>query len=410
MALVEFKRNKNPKNKIVMGITAFIVLIILVGLTRTIIGIGHKTITPNPTVLFDEIEGRALVIKSEKVYKSGGTGSIEHLASEGDKVPVGLEIVKISTSNEEIKSQLESVEKQLEELGIEHYSDEENSGLLEDIQKKISQGNYSDISSYLENLEASEENDNLISEKLEGLLKKQNELSGFLEELKIPTLSEDSGIVSYKIDGYEEILKPTDFEKYTYDTLDFDTIEEKLVSEESKETTTGGSPIFKILDDYTWYLALKIEDERILEFEEGQVFDFRLNDEGTTIGRLVAVNVNDSNGVLVIRFRDKLYEFYENRIMDISLIKSESNSFEIPSRSIVTKDGQAGVYINHIYGVVRFVPVLILYEDEENDITYVDRGNSKAYITIDGEEVRTVTQYDEVFLNPNNFKEDQILK
>lgn len=410
MALVEFKRKKNPKNKIVIGITALIVLIIVVGLTRTIIGIGHRTVTPKPTVLYDEIEGRGLLIKSEKLYKSRATGNIDYVANEGDKVAVGHEIVNISTSNEEIKSQLESVEKQLEELGIEHYSHESDSGLLEDIQKKISQGNYSEVSSYLEDLEASDENGNLISEKLEELLKKQNELSSHLEDLKLATLSEDSGIVSYNIDGYEEILRPADFEKYTYDTLDFKTIEENLADKSSNESTTGGNPIFKIIDDYTWYIALKIEDERILEFEEGQVFDIKLDDEVTALGRITAINENKSNGVMVIRFRDKLFEFYDNRLMDISLVKSKSNSFEIPSRSIIIKDGQAGVYINHIYGVVRFVPVLILYEDEENDITYVDRGNSKAYITIDGEEVRTVTQYDEVFLNPNNFKEDQILK
>lgn len=408
MSLVEFKRKKNPKNKIIIGISAFVLLLIIFSLTRTIFGIGYRTTNANPSTIFDRTDVTGLVIKSEKVYNSTSTGKIEYIEEEGAKVPVGREIMNVTTTNEEISEQLNSIEKQIEELGINYYSEGDNPNLLEDIQKKINEGNFNDINDFLEEKDMIDDNDNLVSENLEALLVKRNELNELLDGANITSLSKDSGILSYKIDGYEEILKTQGFENYIYKALDFDEISKNINNTSNNDETTGGSPLFKIIDDYIWYIALKFEDEEVLEFEEGQVYNIQLSDSETLKGRIVAINLDGSKGVIVVEFKDKLHDFYNDRIIDVSIIKSETNSYEIPTRSIIEKDGQTGVYINHIYGIVKFVPVKTLYDYD--DITYVERGNNEAYINIEGEEVRTITQFDEIFLNPSNLEENQIFK
>lgn len=408
MALVEFKKNKNPKNKIIMGIGAFVLLLIILSITRTIFGMGYRTTTATPSVIVDKIDGTGLVIKSEKVYSATSSGTVEPLKEDGEKIAVGKEIVNVITTNEDILAQLDHIEKQIEDLGVKYYSEEENENLLEDIQEKINQGNYNDINDYLEEKNSSTQNSNLVSENLEALLIKQQELNELLDGANHAIVSEDAGILSYEVDGYEEILKPLNFENYNYAALNFDEIRESMKDKENSEEVTGGSPLFKIIDNYVWYIALKIDDARILEFEEGQGYDVQLNEEETVRGKIVAINAEESKGVIVIEFKDQLHEFYNSRIVTVGMIKSETNAYEIPTRSLIEKDGQAGVYINHVYGIVRFVPVNILGEDD--DITYVDKGNNDAYITIEGEEIRTITQFDEIFLNPSNLEENQILR
>lgn len=408
MSLVEFKKKKDPKNKIIIGIGLVVGLLIIFSISRAIFGIGYRTSNAIPTTLYDKVSLTGLIIKSEKIYNSTASGSVEYIENEGEKVSVGKEIVNIVATNEDILAQLDEVEKQIEELGIDYYSNEEDSSLLDEIQKKISQGNYNDINEFLKDKDINNESNNLISDNLETLLIKQKELKQLVDGSSIAIYSNDSGLVSYKIDGYEEILKPINFENYKYNALDFKEIETKMVSSKDNEVISGGKPLFKIIDDYHWHIALKFEDERILEFEEGQSYNIQFNDDEIVRGRIIAINLEDSKGVIVFEFKDKLHEYFNERVMEASLIKSQTNSLQIPTSSIVDKDGQAGVYINHIYGIVRFVPVNILEED--GDITYLDRGDSEAYISIGDEKVRTITQFDEVFINPSNLEENQILK
>lgn len=408
MSLVEFKKKKDPKNKIIIGIGIVVGLLIIFSISRAIFGIGYRTSNAIPTTLYDKVSLTGLIIKSEKIYNSTASGSVEYIENEGEKVSVGKEIVNIVATNEDILAQLDEVEKQIEELGIDYYSNEEDYSLLDEIQKKISQGNYNDINEFLKDKDLNNESNNLILDNLETLLIKQKELKQLVDGSSIAIYSNDSGLVSYKIDGYEEILKPINFENYKYNALDFKEIETKMVNSKDNEVISGGKPLFKIIDDYHWHIALKFEDERILEFEEGQSYNIQFNDDEIVRGRIIAINLEDSKGVIVFEFKDKLHEYFNERVMEASLIKSQTNSLQIPTSSIVDKDGQAGVYINHIYGIVRFVPVNILEED--GDITYLDRGDSEAYISIGDEKVRTITQFDEVFINPSNLEENQILK
>lgn len=408
MSLVEFKKKKNPKNKIVIAIAIILFFMIILTITRTMFGISNKTITANPSKVLDKIDATGLLIKSEKLYNSPTSGGLEPIQEEGKKIAVGKKVANIGTKNQDIVAQLESVEKQIDELGINYYSEEDNANLLEDIQEKISQGNYTDINAYLEDKATSNDKKNLVAENLEALLKKQKELNKLVDESSITIFSEHSGILSYELDGYEEILIARDLENYSYTALDFDKISKNIKKNEGIGDVGGGDPIFKIIDDYIWHLALKIEDERILDFEEGQTYDIKLGHEEWLRGKIVAINLDDSKGVIIIEFKDKLHEYYKNRIMEVSLIKSETSAYEVPSSSILEKDGQAGVYINSIYGIVKFIPVNIIKESE--GVTYVERGNNEAYIDIEGKEVRTITQFNEIFLNPSNVEENQILK
>lgn len=406
MSLVEFKKKKKPKNRLVIGIAVCVILLIILGITRNIFGIGYRTTTAEPDILLDKIDGTGLVIKSENVYDSSSSGSIEFLKEEGSKVAVGEQIISVTTGNKELVEQLEILDKQIQDLGIDYYSDEENVNILEIIQEKINQENYNDIYEYLEGLDSGSEN--LIGENLESLLIKREELVSKIESSRKTTSSNQSGILSYEVDGYEEVLKPQDFESYKYDSLELDKVKENLEKKIGFNDEEGVNSLYKIIYDYVWFIAFQIDNDRILEFDEGQVYTIRTGENESLRGRIVAVNLDKSKGVIVIEFRDKLHEYYNKRIIDLSLIVKETRTYKIPSQAIVEKDGQVGVYINHIYGIVRFVPVNIVKEEEK--ITHISRGNNDAYITIEGEEVKTVTQFDEIFLNPSNIEEEQILR
>lgn len=406
MAVIEFKKKK-PKDKALTIILIIVILLFLLFLIRYVYGLRFKTTSVESFLSSDRIDGTGVLIRSEKVYISPTSGRVEFLVNEGEKVPVGKEVVSVRGINESLLSQIETIEKNIEELSINYYDSEENLILLDDIQDKINQGNYSDISEYLDDRINDDGNKTLIAMNIEELLKKQDELSKLLDHSNRSNHSEHAGIISYEIDGLEQVLKPKDFENYSYDKLDLDKIgqinDPKLI-----ENISGGSPLFKVIDDYIWHIALKVDDERILEFDEGQAFNVELKRGNILRGEIVKINLEDLRGVMIIEFKDGLHEYYNDRVMDISLIKSQTKAYSIPSESILVKDGQDGVYINHIYGLVRFMPVKIIGED--GNVTYVEQGDSSGYITLDGEKVRTITKFDEVFLYPSSLEENQILK
>lgn len=408
MTVVEFRKKKKPKNKIALGICALIILLFFFLIGKYISGLKYRTTTAEPFLFLERIEGTGLVIRSEKVYSSTSSGSIKYLVNEGEKVPVGHGIVSISSSRDEILAQIENLEKQIDDLNINHYSSEGNINILEDIQEKVVHGDYNGIYEYLDERISNEEDKTLIAENLESLLKKQDELEQVLEASSIINYSANAGIISYEIDGLEDILKPKGFENYTYEYLDSENInmEEKEFNPTKK--VVGGSPIFKIIDDFVWHLAIKVDDGRILEFEEGQVYRVELTDKHSLKGKIVKINRDNAKGVIVIEFKDGLHEFYNERFMKVSIIKSQTNTYKLPTDCIIQKDGQDGVFINHIYGLVKFVPVNIIHE--EDDIAYVGQGNNNGNITLNGEEVKTINKFDEIFLYPSNLEEYQIIR
>ncbi len=411
-------RNKTLKKKRkFFAIILALSLYFLMSFMSTIFGIGHKTILPETGILYDKTVGEAFVIKDESLYTAEGKGMLNLLVKEGDRVGVGVEIASISIVKDDSKLQedLIEVEQQIAMLSKKNTNpnsdtiDGMTNNLIDRIQQDVSSEEFTDIHGAKEELSALDNYSNkesLLSKSIDSLNAQKESILNQINNGSLKYYSKSSGIVSYEIDGYENLLLPKDFETYTYDNIQLKDIKKS----EIKDNIDIGEPIFKIIDNFEWYMAIKIEDKKdIQRYHIGQAMKIKLEDEHELIGKIKMINYSGPNAVVILKFNTYLHSNYNLRHAQVELIHSKKEGFKIPKRVIIEVDGNKGVYIKEINGIVKFRPIKVF--GEEGDFSFIDKGDSNGFIElVKDEKIKTVTLFDEIFTDPSNVVEGEILK
>ena len=422
------EKKKKSKNFWRIILTLFIFGYLFFRTVPSLFAIASKFVLPESIVIEDAIETEAIVIKKENLYRAEGNGNIEIINDEGNKVAKGSGICKIvlTDGNSALKQEVEELDKKIENLkSVEKEKDiikkdeekleESIENIIFDIQKKVGQGEYQDVELLKEKLalyygkqqDFSGEN-HLINQSIDNLEEKRDSLRKQLSENAINYYCSESGIVSYNIDGYEEIYSFHNKDDYNYSN--FKTGNVKITTIEDGQEVNVGEPIFKIVDNFEWYMLLKIEDLKdISDYEEGDfilVGSKELDEEFK--GRIVNINKENTKGTILCKFNKSFHKIYDKRFVNLDIIKYKYNGFKIPKKSIVEKDGLKGVYIKDISGIIKFKPVEILKEDDK--FVYLSSGDDHNMLLLNGkdEPVKTITTFDEILINTKNVKEGMI--
>lgn len=430
----EKRHKKYTKNRIILIIFALMAIYFLFSILNGIIGFGEKTVLPEMGTLYAKTPGQGIVIKDERVYYSDGNGNMTKQIVEGKKVPVGEQIATVNFNNDNsaIREKIVEVDEKIDRListgdkSLISYNqnnnlDENIDNTMADLQSNINGGNYERVKNnvnLLKNIrEDSSGDDTLVSQSLSSLQEEKEKLVNQINKKTQNYYANESGIVSYTIDGYETILLPKDFENYTYDVLTLDKrVEESNDGNNAQVEVSSGQVVFKIINSFEWYLAIKIDNyEDISQYEVGDDLVIKLEeledleDETQLNGKVQTINITGEKAVVVLRLNTHMFELYNTRLSNLNIVHSKKEGLKIPTDVIIEKEGKPGVLINGISRVVVFRQISIL--GEEGEFTYIDRGNSNGYIeSEDGESYKTVSLYDEIFSNPNNVTEGEILK
>ena len=420
----EIMKSKKPKKKrVFIVLSSFFVVYLLMSSIPLIFGSFQKTILPDTGILYKRVEGQGVIIKDEIVYNADGSGQLNLAITEGERIPVGVEVASISLLKDtsRFKQELVEINQRIETLSKSDKNsskkedqikiDSKKSDLVEKIQKNISSRSFSDIQSEIEELKSYDDTiqvNTLLGQGIEALKEQRLSLQNQINSNNIRYYSKRSGIVSYHIDGYENVYRPQDFENYTFDNIIINEIEEQKLDQ--YEITTG-KPVFKIINNFEWYMAIKVEDKtQVEQYEIGQPLVFELDNKTELNGKIINLNISNNNIVIVLKLNTYLHEDYNLRFAPISIINYKKEGLKIPTDVIIEKEGKKGVYIKEIHGIVRFRQIDIL--GVEDDYTFINKGNNNGYIHFEGDEKpkKTVTLYDEIFMEPTGVTEGEILK
>lgn len=427
------KDKKRKKNKINFKVLIrnllllFIFVYMIIRFIPSIVSLAAKTTLPEEELILDKYNSDAIVIRNEELYKSAGKGNVEYFVEEGERVPSGKHIAKlklsdkISTHNqklEEINKKIEllsGIKNNLEENPESLNNPEENiNDIVKEIQNHLQNKDYEEAEILKEKLTIFEDNkDNLtagldqINKTIEELETERNTISNEIKDNTVDYYSKDGGIVSYKIDGYEEVYKFSDRDEYSFVDLKEKPIKKNLLDNKVSE---NNEPVFKIISNYEYYLIIdgsKIKD--VDKYEIGNNIRIEFKDE-EIIGKIENIQKTKENITLLCRFNTHFEEFYDQRFINIDVIRYKYNGFKIPKKAIVEENNQKGVIIRDISGITKFRPVEILLEYD--DLVYVSKGDESRKIKIgpDDELVTTITKFDEILLNNISVKEGMILK
>lgn len=351
------------------------------------------------------------------------------LKQEGEKVARGVQVARINrTESSTYSKELEEIDKQIEILrrssdNKEIFNEDKEridkniDAIIDELQNSILNGNYSEALIHRDTLLVTIDkqqlvsgHNNLMSISLEKLQERKNEIIKNMESSNHISYASKAGIISYQLDGLEDIFTINKINEY--EPSDFRIIDVNKTDLTEKREVKYGEPVYKIIDNFTWYIMTEVESKEMDKLQEGKTIYIKINDEDRKIiSRIVRLVKENDKSFIILKLSEYFHEYYKERYIDIHIIKNTYEGLIIPNKSIVEKDGIRGVYIKDISGIVKFRPIKILARHNEHTIVSKGAGlNSVIELEVNGEvhKFNTVQMYDEVFVNGSKVKEGLI--
>ena len=415
---VKNKQEKVPRVNVKR--LALVSVVLLIVLSFCIYNIIMLIVNPTDTFMVEEgsiteeEDTIGYIIRSEQVvtgknYKNG----MEQIKSEGEKVAKNEPIFRYySNGEDELEKKISELDKKIDEA---MQKEEENpsddiSALEAQISEKLDQlqgeTDLTKIREYKKDIDSYiDRKSRIVGERSPAgsYLKKliderssyENELNEGIEYVNAPV----SGTISYKIDGYEEILTP---EK-------FDTINKDLL--ESIEIKTGqiiatNSESGKIIDEFNFYIACILSSEISQEVEVGDDVTIRLSSGKEVPATIEYISKEDNDRIIIFEVNQNIQDLISYRKISLDIVWWSSSGKKIPNESIAKE--QKGE--NEISYVIR-------KRDNYEDKIYVKilRGNDKysvvtnysrdelkelGFTTEEIRNVNNITIYDEILKKP----------
>lgn len=143
-----------------------------------------------------------------------------------------------------------------------------------------------------------------------------------------------SGIVTYYVDGYEN-LKLEDMTKEYFDQKEYE--KKHLVN---NELLANGDPAYKLSTDENWSIVIYVEDEELVEqlVEEEYVEVKFLKNQYTSWGQVESFKNEAGDNFVELSFTNSMVTFCTDRFIDIELLLEEEKGLKIPNSAIVEKE------------------------------------------------------------------------
>jgi putative membrane fusion protein len=376
--------------------------------------------------LEDVIESSGIVVKDEEVYAASLDGSVTYYYDDGTKIKEGQLVAELNTDTNSVQ-----INKQIEEVqtAIDLKKSKINSSAAEQAVSKET------LSSYETEIQASILNsdldamynivgqvDNKSIETYSGgeyeqydvdqLETMKKSLLSSVSTKKVPYYSSMAGIITYKIDGLEDVYK---FQDVLNITPSGTKEQEYNISDKSQsETVAKDESIYKIIRNFEYYIAATVDNEKAKLFEENKYVKIRVLTDGSehvVWGYIKKINYGSESSVLILYFDDYFYKIYDKRYVNLQIITDIHDGLKISSVALTEKDGLDGVYVEDASNIIKFFPVEIL--GQNGDVTIVSSGeysgeNERRIIHINDKGYSTIKTFDKVILEPDKVYEGQI--
>ena len=406
------KKNTIDKKKV--AILCVIILTILIIAIYTILHLVNNQsdvfVVTNGTLEQEETVS-GYVVREETVIKGKNyKNGMVKIKSEGEKVAKGDSIFRYYSSNEEnIKNEIANLDAKIQQIMqnengafntdiklLESQIEKELNSTYEansvqkiqDSKKNISSyvtkkakisGEYSPSGSYLKTL---------LSQR-EEYEKQLNENSEYIE-------ATDSGVVSYRVDGLEEVLQTSDFSKLNKDFL------EKL-NLKTGQTIASSEEMGKIINNYKCYIIFNSDSNEAKSAKQGDSIKIRLQNSETTNATVEnIIEESDGSKTITIKITNDVEKLISYRKISLDIIWWSADGFRVPNEALKEKDGLSYVVRNR-NGYYNKMLVKILKQNEEYCIVRAyktEELKELGYSTREIYNMKNIALYDEIVLRP----------
>lgn len=405
-------KGQNPKNKVMLSL---LLLGIAIYLFYTI-----YLLVRQPTNIFTVEEGKlyleetcvGYVIRNEQVIKGDNyKNGMEQIKSEGEKAAKGESVFRYYSKNEDkLKQQIAELDGKIQEAMTNQpnlFSSDMK--LLENqIDQKVEILNQvTDVSKLTE---YKKEITDLVTKKakiagetsnsgsyLKQLINQrktlENELNSGAEYVVAPM----SGIVSYKVDGLEEVLKLDNFSTLSKEYL------EGLDIKTGKMIATNDES-GKIIDNFSCYIATISDSEQAKKAKQGDNVKLRLSNNVEIKAEISYLSQeNEEERLLILKIDRQISELIDYRKISFDLIWSSDEGLRVPNQAIVEENGLNYIVRNRA-GYLSKILVKVKSKNDKYAIVTNYKTEELAKLGFTEKEINSykkITLYDEIMANPD---------
>lgn len=405
MAKVVRKKRKPKYGRIIVSLAVFgLFIYYVVNLGIDLFYKEQSTYLVTVGTLNIENQYDALVLRNELIVDTNLSGKITYFANEGDVIEKNDQIAEIFNDGTEVVV-AEATERELNRKKIEfdyNLLEYDITTLKNEILFQMTSKDYAQIPVLknelllkLERLDKLQTENKFLSNRTASYSEKTIGEGVLMEGQKQAIYAPASGVLTYKIDGYEDFLTIDNLYNINYDEIsDFLFEESSLV----KSSVIAKDKLFKIVDNANYFIAAIVSNDEIDTYKNVQSISAMI-DGKTYKGEVYDVFTNQKNAVAVIQLREGFDGFFNRRVINCSIVRENYRGLKIYMDSIVNQEGQIGVYVVNKERKLIFVPIKILGYDEEFAIVY----NEQYYDSNTGV-VRSIKANQEVVRNSIKYK------
>ena len=403
----ELKDKKTQKKYIIYLIFAIIIIYIFYSIYLLLR-------SPNETVLVDdgsltlEESATGYIIREETVltgnnYKNGLTA----ILTEGERAAKNQTIFRYSSSNEEeIKSKIEEINLKIQEAlskeGTIPSTDIRN--LEKQIDEKLQ--NLNEITDTQTIEEYKKEIEEIISKKariagslsqrgsyIQDLSKQKEEYEQKLTEGSEYINAPEAGVVSYRVDGLEDILTPDDFSNLTEESLEnLGLTTGKIIS----TSTESG----KIINNFNCYLATILSSESAKQAELDEKVTLSSGNEISANIKYIAEQDNDKV-LIVFELNTLTEELIQYRKISFNITWWSYSGLKVPNTSIIEDEKGLKYVIRKKADLSEKVLVKVLKKNDKYSIISTYNTEELNQLGVDSQSYSKISQYGTILLYPN---------
>ena len=416
---MEKENNKNSigikkinRRKLIIYITATLIIVYLIYAVYLLVKQPTDKVTVENGTLYLEETDIGYIIRDEQVVKGNNyKNGMERIKNEGEKTAKGDSIYRYYRKYEEkLKEQISELDSKIQESlkGQTGIFSSDIKLLENQLDEKIAllskTSDMSKITEYKKQIS------DLVSKKAKltgessatGTYLKQlynqrakleNELNSGAEYIKAPA----SGIVSYKVDGLEEVLTPNNFSTINKEFL------ENLKLKTGQLIATNDE-CGKIIDSSKCYIATITDSEQAKKASIGNSVKVRLSNNKVIKANISYVSQeNEDETLIILEINKQISELANYRKISFDLIWWNESGLKVPNQAIVEKDGINYVVRNRAGYLDKIIVNVVRKNDKYSIVTNYSTEKLKnlGFSSTDIQSMKNISIYDELILNPD---------
>ncbi|GAU78709.1 HlyD family efflux transporter periplasmic adaptor subunit [Fusibacter sp. 3D3] len=323
---------------------------------------------------------QAIVFRNEMVVKTNTSGDISFLAEEERIVAKGEPVVELYNNGNVTNASKPNVESgdtpQATQSNLEYnYNvlEFDIMNLKDQIIFNIKNQTYQEIPALkrdlllkLEMREKLEGENKFLANRTTSYTQKTVGTGTLKEGQSLVVTAPASGMLTYQLDGYEDVFTIDNIYNINYDEIDTLNIASKRVS---SDHVNSGDPVFKIVDHATGYLVVLIDKEEVETYKNVSKVKVKINTEEIE-GQVYDVFVSTDNAIAVIRVSEAFDQYFDQRVVGCEITRQNYQGLKLHTDSLLSYNNQNGVYVVEMDRTLRFVPVKVIGYDEDYAVVY----------------------------------------